>query len=41
MGMNLNGAKIKGGKLSRRFVESYNANEKVIDRKNFREFVIG
>jgi len=27
-------------KLPRRFVESYNANEKVIDRKNFREFVI-
>jgi len=31
----------KGGKLPGRFVESYNANGKVIDRKNFREFVIG
>ena len=27
-------------KLSRCFVASYNANEKIIDRKNFREFVI-
>jgi len=30
----------KKAKLPKKFVESYNANERVIDRKNFRDFVI-